>query len=279
MAGQILGDRYQVEKQLGKKSGRWTLLAQDLSDNRPVILKLISIDDDLHPDMLRLFEREINTLRALDHPDLPQYLDYFEIDLPKDQKALVLVQSYIEGISTDKYLHNGRTFTESEIRRVAKCILRILTYLHNHNPIVIHRDIKPSNILLAQADVASDVKGTRVCLVDFGSVQAIATKKLTATTILTLVGNEEYMAPEQLGGRAVKASDLYSLGITLLTLYTGLTPDSLPHDGSRLNITAIDGLTPPFAQWLQLMVEANIERRFSSSQNALDVLQTLPKNQ
>lgn len=276
MAGQILGDRYQVEKQLGKKSGRWTLLAQDLSDDRPVILKLISIDDDLHPDMLRLFEREINILRSLDHPDLPQYLDYFEIDLPKDQKALVLVQSYIEGVSTDKYLQGGRTFTETETRQVAKAILKILSYLHNHNPVVIHRDIKPSNILLAQTAPVSGGPGTRVCLVDFGSVQAIATKKLTATTILTLVGNEDYMAPEQLGGRAVKASDLYSLGVTLLTLQTGLTPDKLPHQDSRLNIATVDGLTPAFTQWLQQMTEPNIELRFKSSQNALDALRTIP---
>ncbi|MGK7889706.1 MAG: serine/threonine protein kinase [Leptolyngbyaceae cyanobacterium] len=277
MAGQILGDRYQVEKQLGKKSGRWTLLAQDLSDEQPVILKLISIDDDLHPDMLRLFEREINTLKSLDHPDLPQYLDYFEIDLPKNQKALVLIQSYIEGVSTDKYLQSGRTFTESETRQVAKSILKILTYLHNHNPVVIHRDVKPSNILLAQPAPDSGETGTRVCLVDFGSVQAIASKKLTATTILTLVGNEEYMAPEQLGGRAVKASDLYSLGMTLLTLQTGRTPEELPHQESRLDIPAIDQLTPPFAAWLQRMTEANIELRFKSSQEALDALREIPK--
>ncbi|NET10579.1 MAG: serine/threonine protein kinase [Merismopedia sp. SIO2A8] len=275
MAGQILGDRYQVEKQLGKKSGRWTLLARDLVDDRAVILKLISMDEELHPDMLRLFEREINTLKSLEHPDLPTYLDYFEIDLPKDQKALVLVQTYIEGVSTDKYLSNGRTFTESETRRVAKSILKLLVYLHNHTPPVVHRDIKPSNILLAQSSPDSETN-TRVCLVDFGSVQELAAQP-TKTTILTLVGNEDYMAPEQLGGRAVKGSDLYSLGLTLLTLLTGLHPSDFPRSGSKLDLISIPILSEPFSQWLKEMTEVNVEQRFPSAQSSLDALRAIPK--
>ena len=162
MAGQILGDRYKVEKQLGRKSGRWTLLATDLETDSPVILKMISIDDDLHPDMLKFFEREMETLKSLDHPSLPKHLDYFEIELPKQMKALVLVQSYIEGISIDKYLQNGHIFSEDETQKIARAILRILTYLHTNEPSIVHRDIKPSNILLAN----SSSEKTQVCLVD-----------------------------------------------------------------------------------------------------------------
>ena len=276
MAGQILGDRYQVEKQLGKKSGRWTLLAHDLVDDHEVILKLISMDEELHPDMLRLFEREINTLKELDHPDLPQYLDYFEIELPKEQKALVLVQTYIEGISIDKYLQTGRKFTETETRRVAKSILKILTYLHEHRPPVIHRDIKPSNILLAQQDADSEPSGTQVCLVDFGSVQSLKTKHVK-TTILKLVGNEDYMAPEQLGGRAVKASDLYSLGMTSLSLLTGQEPIDFPRTGSSNFDFETLSLTQPFVDWLQAMTETTLGDRFNSAKDALDALKALPK--
>ena len=57
MPGQILGDRYQVEQQLGKQSGRWTLLAQDLMTQAPVILKILCIDDEMREADLTLFQR------------------------------------------------------------------------------------------------------------------------------------------------------------------------------------------------------------------------------
>ena len=276
MAGQILGDRYQVEKQLGKKSGRWTLLAEDLETQQPVILKLISMDDSLHPDMLKLFEREVKTLKSLDHPDVPRFLDYFEIDLPKDQKALVLVQTYIDGVSIDKYLKQGRKFTESETRKITKSILKILIYLHDHTPIVIHRDIKPSNVLLANRSDDNEGQGTQICLVDFGSVQSLVPKP-AKTTILTLVGSEDYMAPEQLGGRALKASDLYSMGMTALSLLTGLEPIDFPRTGTGIDFTALSDITPEFAQWLKKITAPDLENRFNSAQDALVELKAIPK--
>lgn len=276
MAGQILGDRYQVDKQLGKKSGRWTLLAEDLETQQPVILKLISMDDGLHPDMLKLFEREVETLKSLDYPDVPRFLDYFEIDLPKDQKALVLVQTYIDGVSIDKYLKQGRTFTESETRKITKSILRTLIYLHGHTPIVIHRDIKPSNVLLANRSVSNEEQETQICLVDFGSVRSLVPKP-ARTTILTLVGNEDYMAPEQLGGRALKASDLYSMGMTALALLTGLEPIDFPRSGAGFNFAALSDITPGFSQWLEKITSIDLNDRFNSAEDALEELRTIPK--
>lgn len=277
MAGQILGDRYQVEKQLGKKSGRWTLLAQDLQTEQTVILKLISIDDTLHPDMLKLFEREVSTLKTLEHPDVPQFLDYFEIELPKDQKALVLVQSYIDGVSVDKYLRQGRIFTETETRKIAKSVLKILIYLHDHSPPVIHRDIKPSNILFAQRTSDHEDKAGQICLVDFGSVQSLTPKRTHQTTILTLVGSENYMAPEQLGGRAMKASDLYSMGMTTLSLLTGLDPVDFPKVNNAFDFSTLPEVTPGFTQWVAKMTAADLEQRFQSAQEALEALRATPK--
>jgi len=270
MAGQILGDRYKVEKQLGRKSGRWTLLATDIANETPAILKLISMDDELHPDVLRLFDREMSILKSLNHPALPQYLDYFEIDLPKEMKALVLVQSYIEGISIDKYLRKGRIFSEKEARNISKAILKILAYLHSHEPCIVHRDIKPSNILL----VNPPDKKSKVCLVDLGSVKQIASRP-SHTTVLSLVGDENYMAPEQLGGRAVLSSDLYSLGLTVLTLLTGLEPDSLPKKGMSVDVYGVQQCSPEFAQWLSKMIEPTIQKRFATVDEALNVLQNI----
>jgi serine/threonine protein kinase len=270
MAGQILGDRYKVEKQLGRQAGRWTLLATNIETETPVILKMISIDDDLHPDSVKLFEREVEILKSLNHPAIPQHLDYFEIDLPKQMKALVLVQSYIEGVSVDKYLKKGRTFSEDEVRKIGRALLRILVYLHNNEPSIMHRDIKPSNVLISNATEQKE-QNAQVCLVDFGSVKRLATKP-SNTTIMSLVGDENFMAPELMSGRGLLVSDLYSLGITLVSLLTGSSPNDFPRKGSKLDFSQINSCSAEFGQWLKKMTEFSAASRYSSAQEALDTL-------
>lgn len=268
MPGQILGDFYEVEKQLGKKMGRWTLLARDLRTEAPVILKLLFIDDETTLDELKLFKREVDALQTLTHPATPNYLGYFEIDLPKDGKALALIQTYIEGISLQQILQQKRRLKDSQAKQVATSVLDILCYLHNRQPPIVHRDIKPSNILLA----ASESNDFKVYLIDFGSVKSFSSA--SEYTSFTLVGTEEYMPPEQLGRRAVKASDLYSLGATLITAITGVEPVKLPRRGIQIDVEQIMNnqlisIEPSFVQWLKRMTEPELDRRFGSAQDAL----------
>jgi serine/threonine protein kinase len=199
-----------------------------------------------------LFEREAETLKALSHPSIPRYLDFFEIDLP-DAKQFALVQSYVEGRSLDAYLKAGRTFTEAEIKQLVKSLLEILKYLHGRKPPVIHRDIKPSNIILgdpcgiceaARPVTRSSNKTKQVYLVDFGSVQTLATQ---AGRTVTVVGTYGYMPPEQFGGRAVPASDLYSLGATLIFWVTGQHPTELSQDDFRIQFRQVVTLNSTFA--------------------------------
>ncbi|MEB3212972.1 MAG: serine/threonine-protein kinase [Leptolyngbyaceae bacterium] len=275
MAGQILGDRYKVEKQLGRQAGRWTLLATNIETETPVILKMISIDDDLHPDTVKLFEREVEILRSLNHPSIPKHLDYFEIDLPKQMKAMVLVQSYIEGVSVDKYLKKGRLFSEAEVQKVARAILRILIYLHNNEPSIIHRDIKPSNILISSTSEENpSEQKSQIYLVDFGSVKRLASKP-SNTTIMSLVGDENYMAPELMSGRGLLTSDLYSLGMSLVNLLTGLPPSEFPRKNSKIDVAQFESCSTAFGEWIQRMTELTVSSRYSSAQEALDVLKGL----
>lgn len=270
MPGQILGDRYEVEKQLGKQSGRWTMLARDLTTDAPVILKLLFIDEEMHQDDLKLFTREVQILQTLDHPNTPDYLGYFEIDLANAGKALALIQTYIDGYSLDHYLKRGRLLTQPEAIWIAIAALNILVYLHDHDPPVIHRDIKPGNIMLSkQADDA----GPRVSLVDFGSVKSFT---ISDATSFTLVGTDGYMPPEQMGRRAVKASDLYGLGMTLVTALSGLEPAQLPHRGLKVELDQVamtPALSPAFLAWLNQMIEPDLDRRFSSAHAALQALE------
>ncbi|OUL17964.1 serine/threonine-protein kinase [Nostoc sp. 106C] len=265
MTKEILGSRYEVQQQLGKKAGRRTLLARDLQTQELVIIKLLIFGGDFEWDDLKLFEREAETLKSLSHPFIPRYLDYFELNSTTLQ-GFALVQTYISAQTLEQYLKAGQIFTEAEVKQIAKALLEILCYLHGLHPPVIHRDIKPSNILLG--DRSGNSVG-QVYLVDFGSVQTVlATEGATRT----IVGTYGYMPPEQFGGRTVPASDLYSLGATLIYLVTGIQPADLPQKDFRMQFESVANLSPSLTNWLRWLIEPNLQRRVSSALEALKAL-------
>jgi serine/threonine protein kinase len=268
MLGQeeILHERYQIQRQLGHNAGRRTLLAQDLDTQESVVLKILSFNSEFRWDDLKLFEREAETLKSLSHPAIPHYLDSFELDL-LDCRGFVLVQSYIDAISLQEWIKRGRTFSESEVKQIAKALLNVLSYLHDRNPPVIHRDIKPSNILLTSDRSAHQVGD--IYLVDFGSVQTAVRE----TGTMTIVGTYGYMPPEQFSGRAFPASDLYSLGATLIYLVTGTHPADLLQEDLQLQFEPTTQLKSSVVQWLEQMTHPNRKQRFASAQLAMQVLE------
>jgi len=266
LSREILADRYQCDRRLGKQAGRQTLLARDLKTQEQVVVKLLSFSSDFNWEDLKLFEREVETLKSLSHPAIPRYLDSFEIDTP-NRKGFALVQTYIEAKSLQEYLSDGRTFSESEVKQLATALLDILAYLHQRQPPVIHRDIKPSNILLKNR---SGNSVGEVYLVDFGAVQTLATQQGKTVTV---VGTYGYMPPEQFGGRAVPASDLYSLGATLIALITKQHPADLPQKDLQIEFEQFTQLSPAFTNWLKWMTHPSLERRPASVQIAKEVLE------
>ncbi|MEG4215217.1 serine/threonine-protein kinase [Microcoleus sp. Pol14C6] len=266
LSKEILADRYQCDRRLGKQAGRQTLLARDLKTQQQVVVKLLSFSSDFNWEDLKLFEREVETLKSLSHVAIPRYLDSFEIDTP-NRKGFALVQSYIEAKSLQEYLSDGRTFSESEVKQLAKALLDILAYLNQRQPPVIHRDIKPSNILLQNR---SGNSVGEVYLVDFGAVQTLATQQGKTVTV---VGTYGYMPPEQFGGRAVPASDLYGLGATLIALITKQHPADLPQKDLQIEFEQFTQLSPTFTNWLKWMTHPSLDRRPASVQIAKEVLE------
>jgi serine/threonine protein kinase len=251
-----LENRYQIQSQLSKKSGRRTLLALDLHTNQSVIIKLLIFNAEFAWDDLKLFKREVETLKSIEHPSIPRYLDSFDVDLPNCQ-GFALVQSYIEAPSLAQAYQDGRRFTNIDIRQLAHALLDILIYLHEYTPSIIHRDIKPSNILIANR--SSHHIGD-IYLVDFGAVQGNLEQD---SSTITIVGTYGYMPPEQFGGRTNPASDLYSLGATLIYLMMGIHPADLSTKDGKLQFDGITDLNLKI--WLDLMVEPSLERRFASA--------------
>ncbi|WP_016950694.1 serine/threonine-protein kinase [Anabaena sp. PCC 7108] len=266
MNREILANRYEVQQQLGKKSGRRTLLARDLVTGDLVIVKLLAFSSDFEWDTLKLFEREAQTLKSLSHPSISRYLDYFEVNSATDQ-GFALIQTYIPAKTLDQYLQAGRKFTEIEVKEIAKAILDILLYLHNLHPPVIHRDIKPSNILLGER---SGNHVGQLYLIDFGSVQTVLSSEIGTKTV---VGTYGYMPQEQFGGRTVPASDLYSLGATLIYLVTGTQPADLPQKDFRIQFEQFANLTPSLTKWFKRMIEPDLAKRFASASEALTALE------
>ena len=263
MSLRIFKERYEIVRQLAKKAGRKTLLARDLETNKLVVVKLLTFNSEVKWEELKLFEREAKTLRNLCYSAIPSYIDFFEIEL-QNKKALAFVQSYIEAVSLEEQLQKRGIFNEVEAKQLAKSVLKILVYLHEQNPSVIHRDIKPSNILLTNRSGNSIGD---VYLVDFGSVQTLA----SSDGSYTVVGTYGYMAPEQFGSRAVAATDLYSLGATLIYLLTGKSPADLPQKQGKIQFE-VANCSQEFCQWLEQMIEPLQEKRFKSATEALKKL-------
>ncbi|MFS8839789.1 serine/threonine protein kinase [Synechococcus sp. W55.2] len=261
----IWHSRYRPERRLSKRSGRHTYLAQDLLTSEQMVIKLLLFGPDFDWADLKLFEREAQILQTLSHPAIPQYRDHFEISL-EGGRGLALVQTYIDAPSLQEWMEQGRRFAEPEVRDLAQKLLRILVYLHELHPPVIHRDLKPSNILLGSDQ--------QVYLVDFGSVQAAAPREQGSYTV---VGSYGYMPLEQFGGRTVPASDLYSLGATLIHLLTGQHPADLPQEGARIVFEQAVQLSPPFRDWLRWMTEPVVADRPASARQALEALEHLDR--
>ncbi|MBV6625998.1 MAG: serine/threonine protein kinase [Rivularia sp. (in: Bacteria)] len=267
MSLHVLKKRYKIVRQLAKKAGRTTLLARDLYTNELVVIKLLIFNSEIEWEELQLFKKEAQILRNLSFSAIPSYIDFFEIALP-NKKALASVQSYIKAVTLEQHIQNQGVFSETEVKQLAKYILQILIYLQEQNPSVVHRDIKPSNILLTNRSGNSIGD---VYLIDFGSVQTLN----SSDGVFTVVGTYGYMAPEQFGGRAVAASDLYSLGTTLIYLLTGKSPADLPQKAGRFKVGRITNCSQELGKWLTKMVEPELEKRFKSAAEALKSLEKL----
>lgn len=257
-----VNNRYRIVNTLGQGGSGITYVAEDLVNGDYVALKELSLRGVSDWKKLDLFKREAQVLANLNHPAIPRYLDYFEIDTDSD-RYFYIVQELVGGQSLAELVAMGQRFSESEIRRIASAILQVLHYLHRLNPPILHRDIKPQNIIRR--------RDGHIFLVDFGAVQAVQTTTIGST----VVGTFGYMAPEQFRGQAVPATDLYGLGATLIYLFTHQHPGELPQHRLKIDFRQVVHLSPPVANWLDKLLEPLLEERFDSAATALSALNNL----
>lgn len=249
---ELVSDRYRVVAPIGRGAQGHTRLAIDLETDDFVALKEVDFAGITGWDAVETFEREAAVLGGLEHPGIPRMREAFRIE-GEDEIRLIMVQDFVEGDNLEVMLRDGVLFDETRLARYAEQLLDILVYLHQHSPPVIHRDIKPANVI--------ERPDGSLSLVDFGAAQGNQTG-------IAVIGTSGYMAPEQLMGRAVPASDLYALGATIIHLATRKHPSDLGK-GLELDWRRHATLSDGFARWLDRCVTPMPDDRFPSAMTAL----------
>ena len=210
---------FRLQQQLGRGATATVYRAIDERSSSVVALKLLSLADDWPDDLLdeaklRLL-READAAGSLAHPDIVEIREAGE-----HEGQVYLAMEYVEGVNLATHATEGRMLPPRLVCEMCARVADALYFAHQRG--VIHRDIKPANIVF-------DQKNRRVRVMDFG-VARLENSRATRTGII--LGSPSYMAPEQLDARPVTAqSDLFSLGVTLFQLLTGMLPfrsDSIP---------------------------------------------------
>ena len=265
-ANLLLQERYRAIQILGQGGFGRTFKAVDLSQpSHPycAIKQFFPQQVNNAEKAAELFRQEAQRLAILGyHPQIPQLLGYFIED---DRQYLV--QEFINGRNLAQELAEEGPFKESKIRQLLNDLLPVLQVVHANK--VIHRDIKPENIIRRTPFFRGVGSRGELVLVDFG-----ASKYATQTTLGktgTVIGSAAYTAPEQLRGKAVYASDIYSLGVTAIHLLTQITPFEL-FDSSedtwiwRHYLGANNPVSRSLSRILNRMLQSATKRRYLSAE-------------
>ena len=230
----VLLSHYHSLEKIGHGAQATMLKALD-NENRPVAIKVFDYSKATEWKDVELFEREIEVLKNLNINGVPKYIETI-----KTNSIIYLVEEYIDAFSIEKQLKNGRKFSTAECVTIMEHTAAILSKLSDHIPPIVHRDIKPANLL-----VDDDLN---VYLVDFGVVT-----NTQQTISMTFAGTAGYVAPEQLYGKSSPASDIFSLGSTMLYIISRVAPCDMELNGILPNFDKY--IPPTVPEWLSNMIK------------------------
>lgn len=265
----LIDGRYRVQSLLGQGGFGLTYKVLDLH-SRPKILKVLT---DNHPKYVELFQQEARVLEIMDHPGIPKidengYFTYFPRDVEEPLHCIAMEQ--IEGLNLEEYLSkrgNKPISHKRALRWLAELSL-ILGQVHNFN--FFHRDIKPSNIMLK-------ANGCLV-LIDFGTARQVSDSYIEKQSagLVTGVVSSGYTPIEQMRGKAIKQSDFYALGGTLIFLLTASNPLEFynSHKDKIEWSNAVKDIPPRFVHLIDSMISSFPANR---PKNASEIFQEIVK--
>ncbi|MFB2975664.1 protein kinase [Microseira sp. BLCC-F43] len=236
----LLKNRYRITQLIAEGGFGKTFLAVDEVQSPPssCVIKQLCDENKAKID-LTILAGKLKELGK--HQQIPALLDFFEAD-----GSFYLVQEFVDGINLAKVVELEGVFNEAQVWNLLNNLLPVLKLIHDNN--VIHGDIKPENIIRVEN------KSGKFVLVGFGNG----------------MGSAEYVAPEQLRGKAVFASDLYSLGVCCFYLFTGVSPFNLSPGiwGEYLQ----DKISDRFSHILDKLLQNDPQLRFQSADEVLRVM-------
>jgi beta-lactam-binding protein with PASTA domain/predicted Ser/Thr protein kinase len=207
LIGTLFDGRYQVVRKLGAGGMANVYLAEDQELGRRVAIKILNDRHAGDEQFVERFRREAKNAAALSHSNIVSIYDRGEAE-----GTYYIAMEYLDGRSLKELIVQRGPAPITVSVEYARQILSALRFAHRHG--IVHRDIKPHNVLV-------DSDG-RVKVTDFGIARAGASQMTEAGSI---VGTAQYLSPEQARGTDVdQRSDLYSLGIVLYELLTGMLP-------------------------------------------------------
>ena len=244
----IWNNQYEQIRKIGEGASGCVMLARDLHLNRLVAIKKM--------EHIREIRREMELLRALKHPGLPDIYDYFEEDANG-----FLVMEYVEGVTLKEYLeqHGKPEFTQA-VSWMAE-ILDILGYLHEQHPAVVYRDLKPANLIIQEDG--------HLKLIDLGGAFFRCHNQNEERVS---IGTPGYSAPEQWNGmQADVACDIFSFGAVAHELLTGVNPLKPPYE--RRPVRQYDRRIPvSYEQMIEKCVKEHPKDRYASMQEVQKAL-------
>ncbi len=206
--GQLINDRYEIEKLVGEGGMANVYLARDTILDRKVAVKVLRGDLAGDEKFVRRFQREALSASSLSHPNIVEIYDVGE-----DEGNFYIVMEYIEGKTLKQLIKKRGVLSLPEAIDI---MLQLLDALASaHDSYIIHRDIKPQNIMIKESGL--------VKITDFGIAMALNSAQLTQTN--SVMGSVHYLPPEQASGKgSTIRSDIYSLGILMFEMLTGKVP-------------------------------------------------------
>ena len=221
---------YEVEKQLGQGGMGHVYRATHTKLKRTVALKILPASRWANSSAVSRFEREMEAIGVLDHPNIVRASDAGE-----DRGMHYLVMEYIDGLDLSRLGNRLGPLPVAEASELARqCAIGLH---HAHENGLVHRDIKPSNLMVAKSK--RDDSEVTLKILDLG-LALLGDEHLQAghelTTVGTLMGTLDYMSPEQgIDSHSVdQRTDIYSLGATLFKLLTGRAPYADPQYGTLM---------------------------------------------
>lgn len=220
LLGQTVG-KYQILSNLGSGGFGTVLLARDTWIDKKVAIKVPHRQRGDFDELLQ----EPRLLAALDHPNIVGIMTAERVD-----DTFFIVMEYIKGESLEAVLDREKSLDLPRALTYAVQILRGVD--HAHQAQILHRDLRPANVMISESGA--------IKVADFGTSRFLERSHAT-----TVIGSPPYMAPEAFQGRAVLASDIYSVGVMLYQMLTGTLPYYSPNPAHIEKLVAEGRCTPP----------------------------------